>query len=101
MVERYFVRRILARDASICSMSSRNLRNMTHVSSGSRSRSPDRPLSLRMIWRQDLITVPSRSAVVFGSCDLFPRFAIVLPYAAYNKVCNCRMASTSLSSPPK
>ena len=41
------------------SMSSRNFRNMTQVSMGSRSKSPFRPLSLRMMSRHDLINVPS------------------------------------------
>ena len=36
----------------ICSISSRNLRNMIQVSSGRRSRSPLSPLSLRMMSRR-------------------------------------------------
>ena len=46
-----------------CSMSSRNFRNMIQVSIGRRSRSPLRPLSLRMMSRQDLIRLPSCWAV--------------------------------------
>ncbi len=79
MVGRYFVPLILARDASIRSRSSRNLRNMTHVRSGSRSRSPERPLSLRMICRQDLMTLPRRSAVVLGGVAFLVRLAIIFP----------------------
>ena len=49
-----------------CSISSRNLRNMTQVRMGRRSRSPERPLSLRMIWRADLMMPASCWAVVGG-----------------------------------
>jgi hypothetical protein len=50
---------IAALSSSIRSRSSRNLRNMIHVSIGSRSRSPLRPLSLRMVSRADLTMEPS------------------------------------------
>ena len=52
------------------SRSSRNLRNMIQVSIGSRSRSPFRPLSLRMMSRADLIRLPRDWAVVSG-CSFF------------------------------
>jgi|GEM_PF-4558149 len=45
-------------------MSSMNLRNITQTSMGKRSRSPDRPLSLRMMSRQDLTMLPNCWAVV-------------------------------------
>jgi hypothetical protein len=54
-------------------MSSRNLRNMIQVSRGRRSRSPLRPLSLRMICRADLMREPSRWAVVIGGPAFFWR----------------------------
>src|SRR6266851_4846932 len=49
------------------SRSSRNFRNMIHVSSGNRSRSPFRPLSLRMMSRADLSSEPRAWAVVAGA----------------------------------
>ena len=54
MAGRNFLPRSLASSSRICSMSSRNLRNMIQVSIGRRSRSPLRPLSFRMMSRQDL-----------------------------------------------
>ena len=64
MAGRYFLRPRRARLSSISSMSSRNLRNMIQVSMGRRSRSPERPLSLRMMSRADLMREPSCCAVV-------------------------------------
>ena len=64
-----------ARVSSIRSMSSRNFRNMIQVSIGSRSRSPFSPLSLRMIWRADLMMRSSRWAVVSGLAT--PRLRVV------------------------
>ena len=61
---------ICASCSAICSMSSRNLRNMIQVSIGSRSRSPLSPLSLRMMSRQDFTMDESRCAVVRG-CAFF------------------------------
>src|SRR4051812_16204814 len=55
-----------ASSSRCCSRSSRNFRNMIHVRSGRRSRSPLRPLSLRMMSRAALIRLPSACAVVFG-----------------------------------
>src|SRR6266446_7402103 len=46
------------------SRSSRNFRNMIQVSNGSRSRSPLRPLSLRMMSRADFTRLPSACTVV-------------------------------------
>src|SRR5262245_53133109 len=52
--------------ASRCvSRSSRNFRNMTHVSIGRRSKSPFRPLSFRIISLADLSNAPSDCAVVW------------------------------------
>ena len=59
-----------------CSMSSRNFRNMTHVSIGRRSRSPFRPLSLRMMSRQDLTRLPKAWAVVRGAASDFLPFGM-------------------------
>src|SRR5205809_6197715 len=67
MAERYFSRLILARSSRTCSWSSRNLRNMTQVSIGRRSRSPLSPLSFRMMSRADLTRLPSRWALVRGA----------------------------------
>src|SRR5438445_3120789 len=53
----------LASSARTLSISSRNLRNMIQVSIGRRSRSPLRPLSLRMMSRQDLTIEASCWAV--------------------------------------
>src|SRR6266566_4547411 len=53
----------LASSARTLSISSRNLRNMIQVSIGRRSRSPLRPLSLRMMSRQDLTMEASCCAV--------------------------------------
>jgi len=53
------------------SMSSRNFRNMIQVSIGSLSRSPFSPLSLRMIWRADLMMRSSRWATVSGLAPAF------------------------------
>src|SRR3989304_5211837 len=63
-------KRLPSRVASVsrsCSASSRNLRNMIHVSMGSLSSSPLRPLSLRMMSRADLITEASCWAVDAGT----------------------------------
>src|SRR5512139_1799265 len=54
-------------------MSSRNLRNMIQVRSGSRSISVESPLSLRMMSRADLMRLPSCCAVVCG-CASFALF---------------------------
>ena len=66
---------ILASSSRICSMSSRNFRNITQVSIGSRSRSPLSPLSFRMMSRHDFTIEESRWAVVNGweFLDLIPR----------------------------
>ena len=63
------------RSPRICSMSSRNFRNMIQVSIGSRSRSPLSPLSFRMMSRHDFTIEESRWAVVNGweFLDLVPR----------------------------
>src|SRR6266481_5025340 len=62
-----------AASSSRCtSRSSRNLRNMIHVRSGNRSRSPFRPLSLRMMSRADLSRLPSDCGVV-GAGPFPPR----------------------------
>src|SRR6266699_3242635 len=53
----------LASSARTLSISSRNLRNMIQVSIGRRSRSPLRPLSLRMMSRLDLTMEASCCAV--------------------------------------
>src|SRR6266508_2338169 len=53
------------------SRSSRNFRNMIQVRSGSRSRSPFRPLSLRMMSRADLSSDPSAWAVVAATGGAF------------------------------
>src|ERR1043166_2775399 len=47
-------------------MSSRNLRNMTHVSMGNLSRSPLSPLSFRMMSRADLIREPNCWLLTIG-----------------------------------
>src|SRR5262249_39768431 len=52
-----------------CSRSSRNFRNMIQVRSGRRSRSPFRPLSLRMISRADFRRLPSIWEVVIGAAS--------------------------------
>ena len=65
-----FARHLALPARAICSMSSRNLRNMIQVSIGRRSRSPLSPLSLRMMSRQDLTMDESRCAVVRG-CAFF------------------------------
>ena len=54
----------LASPSRCSSRSSRNFRNMIHVSIGSRSRSPLSPLSLRMMSRADFRSAPSDWAVV-------------------------------------
>ena len=59
----------LASSSRCCSRSSRNFRNMIHVSSGSRSRSPFSPLSLRMMSRADLRRLPSIWEVVIGAAS--------------------------------
>ena len=66
---------ILASSSRICSMSSRNFKNITQVSIGSRSRSPLSPLSFRMMSRHDFTMEESRWAVVNGweFLDLVPR----------------------------
>jgi hypothetical protein len=61
---------IFASCSAICSMSSRNLRNIIQVSIGNRSRSPLSPLSLRMMSRHDLTIDERRWAVVEGLCIL-------------------------------
>jgi len=61
----------IASCSRIFSMSSMNLRNITQTSMGKRSRSPERPLSLRMMSRQDLMMLPSCCAVVsWASVDV-------------------------------
>src|SRR5262249_54121819 len=77
MARRYFSRFILARSSRTSSWSSRNLRNMTQVSIGRRSRSPLSPLSFRMMSRADLTWFPSRWAVVRGASAFLLPFAIV------------------------
>src|SRR5437667_661735 len=64
MAGRNFLPASLASSSRCCSRSSRNFRNMIHVSSGRRSRSPFRPLSLRMMSRADLSREPRDCAVV-------------------------------------
>src|ERR1035441_5337919 len=79
MEVRYFSPRNSARDSSICSMSSRNFRNMIQVSIGKRPRSLDKPLSFRMMSRADLIRLPSCCAVVSAACDFdFANFCLLL-----------------------
>src|ERR1039457_575988 len=50
----------------ICSRSSRNFKNITHVNIGKRSMSPFSPLSFRMMSRADLMRLPSCWVVVRG-----------------------------------
>src|SRR5437867_12741623 len=64
MAGRNFLPASFASSCRCNSRSSRNLRNMIHVSSGSRSRSPFKTLSLRMRSRADLISEPRDCAVV-------------------------------------
>src|SRR6185437_3400405 len=68
---------ILASSARTLSMSSRNFRNMIHVSIGRRSRSPLRPLSLRMMSRQDLTIEASCCAVDRGN-SFFAVFCLAI-----------------------
>src|SRR5262245_1728173 len=63
----YFLLATLALTSSSFSRSSRNLRNMIHVSIGRRSRSPLSPLSLRMMSRADLMRLPSCCDVDLGA----------------------------------
>src|SRR5258708_1798566 len=49
------------------SMSSRNFKNIIQVSIGNRSRSPFKPLSLRIMSRQDFTRLPNDWAVVNGT----------------------------------
>src|SRR3989475_8303658 len=64
MARRNFFPASLASCSRCCSRSSRNFRNMIQVRSGSRSRSPFKPLSLRMMSRADLSSEPRAWAVV-------------------------------------
>src|SRR6266516_1343905 len=64
MAGRNFFPASLASCSRCCSRSSRNFRNMIQVRSGSRSRSPFKPLSLRMMSRADLSSEPRVWAVV-------------------------------------
>src|ERR1700691_4441998 len=64
----------LASSSRCCSRSSRNLRNMIHVSNGRRSRSPFSPLSFRMMSRADLRRLPSICDVVVGAALFAPFF---------------------------
>src|SRR5258708_36249638 len=59
-----------------CSISFRNFRNMIQVSIGSRSRSPFKPLSFRIMSRLDLTMLPSCWAVDFGTSILVLRGVI-------------------------
>ena len=83
---------ILASSSRICSMSSRNFRNITQVSMGKRSRSPLSPLSFRMMSRQDFTMEESRWAVVKGweFLDLVPRVIDVLA--------ECQISNLSISN---
>src|SRR2546430_13027796 len=67
MAGRNFFPASLASCSRCCSRSSRNFRNMIQVRSGSRSRSPFKPLSLRMMSRADLSSEPRAWAVVGGA----------------------------------
>ena len=70
-----------AASSSRCnSRSSRNFRNIIHVSNGKRSRSPFSPLSLRMMSRADLRRLPSICDVVIGAARL--RRSCLIYYAA-------------------
>src|SRR2546428_12393331 len=72
MAGRNFFPASLASCSRCCSRSSRNFSNMIQVRSGSRSRSPFRPLSLRMMSRADLRSEPRAWAVVgAGAVDPF------------------------------
>src|SRR5438445_13855620 len=73
---------ILASSSRICSMSSRNLRNITQVSIGRRSRSPLSPLSFRMMSRQALTMEERRWAVVKGWEDFD---LMVLPMLVFQR----------------
>src|ERR1019366_10756746 len=64
MAGRNFLPASAASSSRWISRSSRNLRNMIQVSSGSRSRSPFSPLSLRIMSRADFKRLPSACAVV-------------------------------------
>src|SRR5689334_2716762 len=59
-----------------CSRSSRNFKNMIHVRSGRRSRSPFSPLSFLMMSRAALRTLPSIWVVVIGAAST-PFFFLV------------------------
>src|SRR2546426_1994268 len=67
MAGRNFFPASLASCSRCCSRSSRNFRNMIQVRSGSRSRSPFKPLSLRMMSRADLSSELRAWAVVGGA----------------------------------
>src|SRR5438132_2255332 len=69
MTGRNGLRASFALVSASASWSSRNLRNMIQVRSGSRSRSPLSPLSLRMMSRADLSRLPSACAVVGGGAS--------------------------------
>src|SRR5437762_12061670 len=64
MAGRNFLRARATSSSRCNSKSSKNLRNMIHVSRGNRSRSPFNPLSFRMMSRADLIRLPRDCAVV-------------------------------------
>src|ERR1700732_2740428 len=64
MAARNFLPASAASSSRWISRSSRNFRNMIQVRSGSRSRSPFSPLSLRMMPRADFKRLPSACAVV-------------------------------------
>ena len=81
MAGRNFLPASAASSSRCSSRSSRNFRNMIQVSIGSRSRSPFRPLSLRMMSRADLSRLPRGWAVVCGcvvvascGCEPFATF---------------------------
>src|SRR3989338_9432315 len=86
-----------ARSASILrciSRSSRNLRNMIQVSIGRRSRSPFRPLSLRMMSRADLIRLPRDWAVVSG----LSAFAFLVRGITYSRTSCSRVSGFGVIS---
>src|ERR1700693_283015 len=64
MAGRNFLPASAASSSRCDSRSSRNFRNMIHVRSGKRSRSPFSPLSLRIMSRADFRRLPSACAVV-------------------------------------
>src|SRR5438876_243392 len=94
----------VASSSRSCSVSSRNFRNMIQVSIGSRSRSPLRPLSLRMMSRADLTMLASRWDVVTcgdGRLLLRPRLTRVAASSSNRGRVGSilRMVTTTISSP--